>query len=98
MRKIVTFFNSFFEDKAVSDQSPKESIEAGKALYEYFQKQVEHEKNRFQKLEDKASKFLTMISVIITAYLFVINKFSENFASLCSLSRALQIYQITLII
>jgi hypothetical protein len=98
VRKIVKFFNSFFEDKVVSDQASKESIEAGKALYEYFQKQVEHEKNRFQKFEDKASKFLTMVSVIITAYLFVINKFSENFSSLCSLSIALQVYQITLII
>ncbi|WP_269497780.1 hypothetical protein, partial [Acinetobacter baumannii] len=64
---------------------------------EYFQKQVEHEKGRFQKFEDKASKFLTMVSVIITAYLFVINNFFKNLYNICSISMALKIYQIILI-
>ncbi|EHU2145184.1 hypothetical protein [Acinetobacter baumannii] len=98
MNRIVKFFNSFFEEKVISEQASKESIEAGKALYEYFQKQVEHEKGRFQKFEDKASKFLTMVSVIITAYLFVINNIFEKISSVCSISLALQIYQIILII
>jgi hypothetical protein len=98
VKQIVKVFNSFFEKPTVYDQASKDKIEAGKALYEYFQKQIEHEKNRFQRFEDKASKFITMISVIITAYLFVINKFSDFFINLCLLSTTLQIYQITLII
>lgn len=98
MKKIVKLFSSRLDSTHGSDQALKESIDACKALYEYFQKLVEHEKNRFQKLEDKASKFLTMISVIITAFLVVINNFSNNLVSLCSLSIALQFYQVILII
>lgn len=90
-------FSFFLKEKNDSDKSLKESIETRKALYEYFQKQVEHEKSRFHKLEDKASKFLTMISVIITAYIFVTTKFLEEFIDLCLLPKILQLYQIILI-
>jgi len=95
--KITNIFSYFFKENEQPEIYSKEKLEASKALYEYFQKQVEHEKNRFQKFEDKASKFLTMISVIITAYLFITNNFSEQLVGLCTLSPVLQFYQVVLI-
>ncbi|MBF7684123.1 hypothetical protein I2F27_12570 [Acinetobacter sp. B5B] len=48
------------------------NIDAYKTMYEYFQKQLEHEKSRFKNLEDKSSKIFTMLSIIITAYTYII--------------------------
>lgn len=43
-----------------------------KALYEYQKAQLEDEKNRFGKLEDKAAKYLTALTVAITAYVLIV--------------------------
>lgn len=46
-----------------------------KALYEHQKYQYEIEKNAYGKLEDKASKYLTLLTVVITAYTAIIGIF-----------------------
>lgn len=54
------------------EQPPKVDREKYKALYEYQKAQFEDEKNRFGRLEDKSAKYLTALTVAITAYVLII--------------------------
>jgi len=49
-----------------------------KALYEHQKYQYEIEKNAYGKLEDKASKYLASLTVVITAYTAIIGIFLKN--------------------
>ncbi|MDV2468430.1 hypothetical protein QR674_05485 [Acinetobacter chinensis] len=55
-----------------AEEPPKVDREKYKALYEYQKTQFEDEKSRFGKLEDKSAKYLTALTVAITAYVFII--------------------------
>lgn len=49
-----------------------------KALYEYQKIQFDEEKTRYSKLEDKATKFLTSLTVVISAFTLIVGKFVES--------------------
>ncbi|MFW1761034.1 hypothetical protein [Acinetobacter calcoaceticus] len=49
-----------------------------KALYEYQKAQFDDEKTRYSKLEDKATKYLTSLTVVISAYVLLVSKFIET--------------------
>lgn len=49
-----------------------------KALYEYQKLQFEDEKGQYFKLEDKASKYLSFLTIFITVYVFVFTNFIKN--------------------
>jgi len=46
-----------------------------KALYEYQKAQFDDEKTRYSKLEDKATKYLTSLTIVISAYILIVGKF-----------------------
>ncbi|MDC4991306.1 hypothetical protein OHW12_17590 [Acinetobacter baumannii] len=59
-------------------ESPKIDRDKYKALFEYQKSQYEDEKNRYQKLEDKSSKYLTLLTFVIPVYSLIINKFLDD--------------------
>ncbi|MFV5654404.1 hypothetical protein VXR13_16725 [Acinetobacter baumannii] len=65
-------FKSIFKKDEPKAELPKVDREKYKALYEYQKAQLEDEKNRFGKLEDKAAKYLTALTVAITAYVLIV--------------------------
>jgi high-affinity K+ transport system ATPase subunit B len=52
-----------------------------KILYEYQKAQFDDEKNRFSKIEDKATKFLTTLSFFIPLFIFFSTKIFEKIDS-----------------
>lgn len=52
-------------------QTKEIDSEKYKLLYEYQKNQFEIAKNHYSKLEDKASKYLTFLGIVITAYTFI---------------------------
>lgn len=46
-----------------------------KALYEYQKNQYDLERASYARLEDKAAKYLTVLTVVISAYTIIIGKF-----------------------
>ena len=65
-------FKCFFKKDEPKAELPKVDREKYKALYEYQKAQLKEEKNRFGKLEDKAAKYLTALTVAITAYVLIV--------------------------
>lgn len=49
-----------------------------KTLYEYQKDQFDDEKQRYSKLEDKATKFLTALTIVISTYTLIVGKFLES--------------------
>jgi len=49
-----------------------------KTLYEYQKTQFDDEKQRYSRLEDKAAKFLTALTVVISAYTLIVGKFVDS--------------------
>lgn len=80
------------------EQNESVNLDAYKAMYEYFQKQLEHEKNRLKNFEDKATKFITMISIIITAYTFIITNFVSKNRDLANLDKPSQVFTIIMLV
>lgn len=49
-----------------------------KALYEYHKTQYDNEVTRGQKLEDKSAKYLTVLTIAITAFTLFVSKWIES--------------------
>ena len=68
-----------------------------KALFEYQKTQFENEKTRYSKLEDKSAKYLTALTIIISAFTLAVAKFLDVLSSDTNcLLNALFIFLITL--
>jgi hypothetical protein len=67
-----------------------------KALYEYQKAQFDDEKTRYSKLEDKATKYLTSLTIVISAYILIVGKFIGASNTIFCLTYALIIFFIVL--
>ncbi|MDQ8935800.1 hypothetical protein [Acinetobacter rudis] len=67
-----------------------------KALYEYQKAQFDDEKTRYSKLEDKAAKYLTFLTIIISAYILLVSKFISASDDIYCLTYAIIIFFIIL--
>ncbi|AYY91205.1 MULTISPECIES: hypothetical protein [Acinetobacter] len=67
-----------------------------KALYEYQKAQFDDERTRYSKLEDKAAKYLTFLTIIISAYILLVSKFINTSNNIYCLTYAIIIFFVIL--